>query len=149
MGGTVEWVQILRLEGTTFIGSVTLRDGGRVFSVDARSSDAIIIALGRQVPIYVAAGVLDSEGVRLDAPIVSGIAECDRVLKRFLRCTDVDRPLGERVSLHAGALALARSLRGAAGDAIIEARQSCMLQEQRLEAQYGDHACWVQAPSGV
>jgi bifunctional DNase/RNase len=149
MGGRVEWVQIVRLDGTTFIGSVTLRSRERVFSIDARSSDAIIIALGRRVPIYVAAGVLEAEGVRLDTPIDSGIPDCDRVLRRFLRCADAERSLGERVALHAGAHAHARALRGTAGDARAEARASCLAQEQKLEAQFGDHACWVDAPAGA
>jgi len=149
MGGQVEQVQIVRLEGSTFIGSVTMRSRERVFSVDARSSDAIIIALGRRAPIYVAAGVLDAEGVRLDTPIESGIPDCDRVLRRFLRCTDAERPLGERVALHAGAHAHARALRGTAGDARAEARANCVAQEHKLEEQFGDHACWADAPAAT
>jgi uncharacterized protein len=144
LGGSVVWVQIVRLEGTTFIGSVTLREDGRVFSVDARSSDAIIIALGRRVPIYVAAGLLQAQAVPLDSPIRSGIPECDRVLTRFLRCVDAEWPLVERVALYSRAHAHARALRESAGGEAerTRGRDNCLAQERQLEAQLGKQACW-------
>jgi len=47
-------------EGGTFIGSIVLRlDGGRVIRLDSRPSDAVALAIGAHVPIYVKRTVLE------------------------------------------------------------------------------------------
>jgi bifunctional DNase/RNase len=45
---------------------VVLRTGSKVVSFDSRPSDAIALAIGNQVPIYVSQQLVDDAGVRLD-----------------------------------------------------------------------------------
>jgi bifunctional DNase/RNase len=52
--------------GGTFIGSIYVRANGRVFKLDARPSDAIALAIGSHVPIFVAQRVIDQVGQRWD-----------------------------------------------------------------------------------
>src|SRR5262249_35428984 len=59
-------VQVDELRDGVFIGSIFVRSGNRVFRVDARPSDAIALAIGNHVPIYVARAVLDEAGIRGD-----------------------------------------------------------------------------------
>lgn len=59
-------VQVDDLRDNTFIGSVTLVADGKVQHFDARPSDAIALAIGNHVPIYVKRTVLDRAGVKLD-----------------------------------------------------------------------------------
>jgi len=72
LGGTIAKVQVDELRGTTFIGSVWLRHDGRLVPIDARPSDAIALALGAGVPVYVARTVLRAAGLPLGAPPVGG-----------------------------------------------------------------------------
>ena len=51
-------VQIDDLVEGVFVGSVFIHRGARVWELDARPSDAIAIAIGHNVPIYVSAMVL-------------------------------------------------------------------------------------------
>jgi bifunctional DNase/RNase len=59
-------VQVDELRNGVFIGSIFVRANGRVFRVDARPSDAIALAIGNHVPIYVAKQVMDEAGMRRD-----------------------------------------------------------------------------------
>jgi uncharacterized protein len=63
LGGELVKVHIDRLVGGIFIGSIFVRTSVAVRRIDARPSDAIALALGNQVPIYVARSVLDQSGV--------------------------------------------------------------------------------------
>jgi len=65
LGGVVERVTIDRLVDDTFHATVVMRDGADRFALDARSSDAIALALGSQVPIHVAEAVVTQAGVDL------------------------------------------------------------------------------------
>ncbi len=58
--------QVDRLEDNVYIGTVVLRQDKRVISLDARPSDAIALAIGNQVPIYVSQKLVDQAGVKLD-----------------------------------------------------------------------------------
>lgn len=53
-------------EGGVYIGSIFLRLPDQVIKLDARPSDAIALAIGNQVPIYVARKVLDEAGMKWD-----------------------------------------------------------------------------------
>ena len=71
LGGTLESVSIVRVEGTTFYAVLTLTtDQGDIVSVDARPSDALAIAVRCHAPIFVdekvlqTASVPDFDGVR-------------------------------------------------------------------------------------
>ena len=63
LGATIVKVQVDALREGVFHGSVFVRASGRVIRVDSRASDAIALAIGNRVPIYVAKKVLDQAGV--------------------------------------------------------------------------------------
>jgi hypothetical protein len=48
------------LQSNTFFASIALQQGSKTFTIDARPSDAIALALGTNAPIYVAKKVLGS-----------------------------------------------------------------------------------------
>jgi hypothetical protein len=62
--GEFEKVQVDDLRDNVYIGTVFVRDGRRVAVIDARPSDAIAIAIGAEVPIFVARKVIEAAGVR-------------------------------------------------------------------------------------
>jgi uncharacterized protein len=66
MGGSLVKVQIDELRDGVFIGSVFLRDDDRIVKVDSRASDAVALAIGAGVPIYVAVPVLAEGGIDAD-----------------------------------------------------------------------------------
>jgi bifunctional DNase/RNase len=68
LGATITKVQVDELRDGTFIGSIWLRHDDRLVQIDARPSDAIAMALGAAVPIYVARAVLAAAGLSLSAP---------------------------------------------------------------------------------
>ena len=66
-------VRVDRIEGGIFFGTVVVQQGARTFAMDARPSDAIALAVGGSVPIYVAPQVLAESGLGaevLDSPAV-------------------------------------------------------------------------------
>jgi hypothetical protein len=63
LGGRAMEAHVDGLRGTTFLGSVYVEQSGRVLRLEARPSDAIAMALGSGVPIYVAKLVMDEGGV--------------------------------------------------------------------------------------
>jgi len=66
LGGSIVKVQIDALRDGIFIGSVFVRASGRVFKVDARPSDAVALAIGNRVKIYVAKAVVAEAGIPRD-----------------------------------------------------------------------------------
>ena len=66
LGGKLEKVQVDAIRDDTFIGSIYLRHEGRLVEIDARPSDAIALAIGNRVPIYVNQAVLDEAGIKRD-----------------------------------------------------------------------------------
>jgi bifunctional DNase/RNase len=65
LGGALVKVQVDELRGTTFIGTAFVRRDGRVVALDARPSDAIALAVGSRVPIFVARPVVDTAAVKI------------------------------------------------------------------------------------
>jgi uncharacterized protein len=59
-------VQVDELRDGTYIGSVFVRSGRRIYRIDARPSDAMALAIGNKVPIYVAKKVIEEAGVPRD-----------------------------------------------------------------------------------
>jgi len=57
-------VRIDDLREGVFIGSIFVRSGARIHQIDARPSDAIALAIGRGLPIYVAEPVLTAGGIK-------------------------------------------------------------------------------------
>lgn len=64
LGGELVSIQIDDIRGDVFVGAVFIRQGDRVFSLDARPSDAIALALGHRVPIFVHERVVARAGIR-------------------------------------------------------------------------------------
>ena len=63
LGGKLVRAQVDEIRGEAFIGSVFIQMGERVARIDARPSDAIALALGNALPVFVARKVLDTAGV--------------------------------------------------------------------------------------
>ena len=66
LGGEVLSVRVDRVEDEIFYGTLVLKNGGGQVELDSRPSDAIALAVGSNAPIYVAQGVIDAAGMRLD-----------------------------------------------------------------------------------
>lgn len=69
--GELVKVQVDELRDNIFIGKVFVRDGGRVAEIDARPSDAIALAIGNNVPIFVARNVVSATGIARQAFVSS------------------------------------------------------------------------------
>lgn len=63
LGGELYKVQIDDLRDNTFIGTVFIRQGDREIAVDSRPSDAMALAIGDRVPIFVKTSVVRAAGV--------------------------------------------------------------------------------------
>jgi hypothetical protein len=66
-GSELVKVHVEAIQDNVFYGRVFLRHGGRVVEMDARPSDAIALAIGAGVPIFVAKSVLDEAGIYRDS----------------------------------------------------------------------------------
>jgi bifunctional DNase/RNase len=64
LGGELVKIHIDDIREDVFVGAVFVRVGARVFEVDARPSDAIALALGSRVPIYVSPAVVGKAGIK-------------------------------------------------------------------------------------
>ena len=68
----VKEVKIVDLKDNTYYATLFLKLKKGVIEVDARPSDAIILALKSKTPIYVAAKILDKQGIILSMEKTSG-----------------------------------------------------------------------------
>lgn len=68
LGGKLIKIHVDDLKGSTFVGMIFIQQGKRLISVDARPSDAIALAVGNRLPIYVSQKVIERAGIRKDAP---------------------------------------------------------------------------------
>jgi bifunctional DNase/RNase len=66
LGGHIDSVRVEKLENNVFFGIVVVREGARRMELDARTSDAVALAVGSDAPIYVNERVLERAGVSLD-----------------------------------------------------------------------------------
>lgn len=64
LGGELVKVQVDEIRGSVFVGSVFVKQAGKLIEVDARPSDAIALALGKRAPIFVAEKVLDASSIK-------------------------------------------------------------------------------------
>lgn len=74
LGGHVTKVQVDDLRGATFVGTVYVDSDGHQLRIDARPSDAIALAVGNHVPIFVSRQVVERAGLTtedLDATVPS------------------------------------------------------------------------------
>jgi bifunctional DNase/RNase len=63
LGGEVVFVHIDKLRGGIFVASISIWDGRETHRIDARTSDAVAVALGNDAPIYVAPIVLEEQAL--------------------------------------------------------------------------------------
>lgn len=75
LDGRVVRVQIDDYRDDTFLGTVFIEARGKVHRFDARPSDAIALALGHSVPIYINRGVMQAHAVNVDELESEGMAE--------------------------------------------------------------------------
>ena len=66
LGGKVSHILVNDLNNDTFYARIVLDADGRTIEIDARTSDAIALAVRVQVPIYAEESVLERAGVLLD-----------------------------------------------------------------------------------
>lgn len=66
LGGKVESVRVDKIEKNVFYGTLVILNGGQRLELDARPSDAIAMAVGNGVPIFVARTVIDHAGLDLN-----------------------------------------------------------------------------------
>lgn len=60
LGATVEKVTITELKNDTYYSEIALRSGKTLYTVDARPSDAIALAVRLETPMFAAPGLLQS-----------------------------------------------------------------------------------------
>ncbi|RRR68909.1 MAG: bifunctional nuclease family protein [Candidatus Viridilinea halotolerans] len=77
MGGHVVHILVNDIQDNTFFARIVIEQQGRIVEVDARPSDAIAVAVRAEVPIFVAAQVLDQAGVLFDEDEPSATGESD------------------------------------------------------------------------
>ncbi|WP_022891641.1 bifunctional nuclease family protein [Agromyces subbeticus] len=63
VGATVVRVEVTRIETGTFYAEISLRSARGPYTVDARPSDSIALAVRAEAPIFVADDVLDDAGI--------------------------------------------------------------------------------------
>ncbi len=68
----VKEVKIINLKENTYYATLFLKSNKKVIEVDARPSDAIILALKSKIPILVATKILDEQGIALTQKSVHG-----------------------------------------------------------------------------
>lgn len=71
-GISLREVEIYRLEEGVFYAKLICRNGGREITIDARTSDAIALALRFKCPIYTNEDIMTKSGVVLDANSETG-----------------------------------------------------------------------------
>jgi bifunctional DNase/RNase len=66
MGADVVCVRVDRVEDDTFHVSLTLSKGGELVDIDTSPDEALALAFGRAVPVFVSETVLSQAGIALD-----------------------------------------------------------------------------------
>ncbi len=66
MGADVVSVRVDRVEDEAFHVSLTLSKGGELVDIDATPNEALSLAFGRAVPVFVSEAVLSQSGIALD-----------------------------------------------------------------------------------
>lgn len=67
MGGSLERVVITRVQGNTYYAELVIHRGTEVFSIDARPSDSIAIALRLQAPLFTPDDLLSATTIQVEA----------------------------------------------------------------------------------
>ncbi len=75
LGGKVTRIIINALKNDTFFAEIILNINGKIFSVDARPSDSVGLAVRTNSPIYVAEEVMESAGIVMSEQDEARLAE--------------------------------------------------------------------------
>lgn len=65
LGAKMVRAQVDALRERIYVGTIVLKSGKQLIEIDARPSDAIAMAIGNKVPIYVAKTLIDQAGIRI------------------------------------------------------------------------------------
>ena len=87
LGATVIKVAVTDLKDNTFFAKIYLQRDNEVFSIDARPSDSIALAIRTQSPIYVSKSVFDNHKRALQENQESK-ESADEELRKYLRDLD-------------------------------------------------------------
>lgn len=72
LGGTIDHIVVSSMENDTYYATIVVQQGDKTIEIDARSSDALALAVRAGVQIFAAPEVMEKCGVRLDKD--SGLA---------------------------------------------------------------------------
>ena len=67
LGGALTRVQITRVQENTYYAEMVIQRGNEVFSIDARPSDSIAIALRLQARLFTTEDLLTATGIEMEA----------------------------------------------------------------------------------
>lgn len=86
LGGVLVKVQVDDLKNNTFLGTIYIRQAGKLRSFDARPSDSIALAVGNRAPIFVSSKVLEQAGIKPEEkkPAPEAKPDADGLLKDIL-----------------------------------------------------------------
>lgn len=87
LGATVVKVAVTELKDNTFFAKIYLQRDNEVFSIDARPSDSIALAIRTQAPIYVSQAVFENHKRALQENHESKESS-DEALRKYLRDLD-------------------------------------------------------------
>jgi bifunctional DNase/RNase len=74
LGARVHSARVVKLEAGIYFAVLVLVSDGRLRELDSRASDAVAMALGAGVPIFVAVRVLEQAGISLDSLKDGGVS---------------------------------------------------------------------------
>ncbi len=66
LGGTLQRVNISRVQDNTYFAELVIKRGEEVFSIDARPSDSIAIALRLEAPLFAPDSLLSATSIEVD-----------------------------------------------------------------------------------
>ena len=87
LGGQLIKIHVDDLRDNTFMGTIFIKHQERIFSIDARPSDSIALALSNKAPIFVSKKVLKRAGFRKDPTLPDtqpNLKDPDGLLKDIL-----------------------------------------------------------------
>ena len=85
LGGRLTKIQVDDLKGNTFVGTVFIQQAEQMSEIDARPSDAIALAVGNRVPIFISKKVIERAGVKKNEKAGSSVDTPEKLLEDILR----------------------------------------------------------------
>jgi hypothetical protein len=131
---------------TAFVASLVVATPDEVRRIDARPSDAIVLAASEPAsPIYMVDELIRKEGIALDEPFETGLIECDEYFRRALRCTEQGLTDAGRVIRRDQARdSFEKAPRASPADRENLAVM-CQQRQAELAQTYGNQPCWSES----